>query len=108
MLTLGKGAVGTTPGVLLGRGFLLGFGGFLRGRLLIDKVIGVVAWKVLYLSPALKDKEVIHNLIHEIAVVRDNHQAALIVQKELLQDVERNDVKVIGWLVQNEEVRVLN
>ena len=92
----------------MGRGFFLGFGGFFRGRLLIDKVIGVVAWKVLYLSPALEYEEVIHNLIHEIAVVRDNHQAALIVQKELFQDVERNDVKVIGWLVQNEEVRVLN
>ena len=50
----------------------------------------------------------VHHLVHEVAVVRHDDDAALKVLQVLLQDLQSDDVHVVGGLVQNEEVGVLH
>ncbi len=50
----------------------------------------------------------LHEAVKEVAVVRDDNKASLILLEVFLQNVERNDVKVVGGLVENEKVRLLH
>ena len=48
----------------------------------------------------------IHYLIHEIAVVRYHDEAPLETGEVLLQDIQGEDIQVVGRLVQHQEVGV--
>ena len=44
--------------------------------------------------------------VHEIAVVRDHEDRARVIQEIALEPEEREEVEVVGWLVEHEEVRL--
>ena len=50
----------------------------------------------------------VHNLIHEIPVVRYDHQTSRKIQKEVFKHVEGYNVEVVGRFVQDQEVGVLD
>src|SRR5687768_5420600 len=45
-------------------------------------------------------------MIHKITVVRDEHRTSGELIEVVLQHIQGVDIKVIGWLIQNEEVRI--
>ena len=69
--------------------------------MLVGKIVRIVAREVLNLAISLEDEEVVYDLVHEVAVVRDDHQAAFVVEQELLEDVEGDDVQVVGRLARH-------
>ena len=72
--------------------------------LLLGTVFAVVAREVLHPSIAFEHEEVVHHFVHEIAVVAHHNEAALELGKVVLQDLQRDDVEVVGGLVEDEEV----
>jgi hypothetical protein len=56
---------------------------------------------------ALEDEECGGDLVEEVAVVGDHQDAAGEVDEGRLQDLEGEEVQVVGGLVQDEEVGVL-
>ena len=55
---------------------------------------------------AFENEEVVDDVVHKAAVVADDDKAALVADEELLEDAEGVDVKVVGGLVEDEEVGV--
>ena len=68
----------------------------------------IIAWEVLHDAVAFEDEEMVHNLVHEVAVVADNDDAALEVLQVLLQNLQRSDVEVVRGLVEDKEVGALH
>ena len=50
----------------------------------------------------------IYYLVHEVAVVRNHNQAAFELGQIFFQNLQRNNIEVVGWLVQNQKVRVFD
>ena len=48
----------------------------------------------------------LHHLVHKVAVVRDDDHAAREFEEEVFQDIEGEDVQVVGRLIQDQEVGV--
>ena len=53
---------------------------------------------------ALEDEGARHDVVEEVAVVADQQQRAGVVHQQLLQDVERVGVEVVGRLVEHQDV----
>lgn len=78
--------------------FLQGFGTLLC--VFGGAVFGVVAVVVADATVALKDQEVVDDVVHETAVVAYDDEAAAVVFEELFEDFEGVDVEVVGRLVE--------
>ena len=48
----------------------------------------------------------VHQFVHEVAVVRHHHQAAREVHQEFLEDGQREDVQIVGRFVEDQKVGV--
>ena len=57
-------------------------------------------------SVALQNKKRICNLVHKIAVVANNQKAAGKTGKELLKNIHRKNIKVVGGFIQNQKVGI--
>ena len=68
----------------------------------------VIAWEILHDAVTFEDEEVVHNLVHEVAVVRDDDDAASEVLQVLLQNLQRSDVEIVRGLVEDEEIGALH
>ena len=80
----------------------------LRFQLLPLPILRVVPREILHNAVAFEDEEVVHNLVHEVAVVADDDDAAFEVLQVLLENLQGIDVEVVGRLVEHEEVRALH
>src|SRR5690606_32436986 len=74
----------------------------------IYPVIRIVSGKILYGSVPLENEEMVHDLVHEIAVVGDHDQAARKIQQKPFQDVQGHDIQVVGRFVQDQEIGILD
>ena len=85
-------------------------GFFFTGKLVLVflplAILGIIAGEILYLALPTENQKMIHNFVHEVAVVGDNDDAALETTQVFLQDIQRNDIEVVRRLVEHEEVRV--
>ncbi len=68
--------------------------------------LGIVTGIVLDDRIALEDQEMVHYLIHEITVVRDDDKTSVEVSEVVLEDVHGLDVEVVRGLVENKEIRI--
>ena len=68
----------------------------------------VIAWEILHDAVTFEDEEVVHNLVHEVAVVRDDDDATSEVLQVLFQDLQRCDVEIVRGLVEDEEIGALH
>ena len=50
----------------------------------------------------------VNQAVQEVPVVGDDDQAALELLQVFLQDIQGDDVQVVRWLVQDEEVGLLH
>ena len=91
------------------RFFLPSLGGA-GGRLLLLPlpILRIVAWEVLDFALSFEHQQVVHHLVHEVAVVADHDDAAREVLQVFFQNLQRHNVKVIGGLVEHQEVGVLH
>ena len=48
----------------------------------------------------------IDHFVHEITVVRNNDQTTFEVAQVIFQDTHYEDVEVVGWLIENQEIRI--
>ena len=69
-------------------------------------ILRVVAREVLDDTIALENEQMIHYLVHEVAVVADHDDTAGEVFEILLQHLQRLYVEVVGRLVKDKEVRI--
>ena len=72
----------------------------------VGAVLSVVAREVVYVALSLEDEDVVDHLIHEVAVVADDDDASSEILQVFLEDLQGDDVEVVGGLVENKEVRV--
>ena len=94
---------------LLGLGTSLAFRlRLLAAELLPFTVLRIVAGEVLDLALALEYQQVVHDLVHEVAVVTHHNDASGEVLQVLFQYLQRHDVKVVGGFVEHQEVGVLH
>ena len=92
---------GRGPGccsLLIGGCLFLGIG--------LDAVLGVVPREIPDATGTVQHEDVVHKLVHEIAVVAHKEQAPREVQEELLQHAKGKNVEVVGGLVKHQEIRV--
>ena len=94
----GFAGVGGGAGIFFLALFLLVFEG------LIVAELGVVAGEVVHFALSTEHEQVVHHLVHEVAVVAHHDDAALEVGQVFLQSLEGGDVEVVGGLVEDEEV----
>ena len=66
--------------------------------------IGVVTGEILYIALAIKNKNVVYNLVHKIAVVAHHNNAPLEVAQILLEHLKGFNIEVVGGLVEHKEV----
>ena len=69
-------------------------------------VLRIVAGEVAYVALPIKYKQVVYNLVHEVAVVTHYDNTAGKVAQILLKHLKGENVEIIGRLVKNEEVGV--
>ena len=69
-------------------------------------ILRIVAGKIADVSLPVEHQQVVHHLIHEVAIVAHHNHTSLEVLQVLFQYVQRNDVQVVGRLVQNQEIRI--
>ncbi len=67
-------------------------------------ILGVIALKPFDLAITLKCQNVGRDSVQEPAVVRYHHGAARKIQQSLLQRAQRFNIKIIGWLVQQQHI----
>ena len=67
-------------------------------------IVSIIARIVLQFAIALHHKQMVHHLVHEVAVVAHHNHAAAEVLQILLQHLQGDDVKVVGRFVENQEV----
>ena len=68
--------------------------------------MSIVAREIAYYSVALENEQMVYHLIHEISVVTHYDNAAREVLKILLKHLERLYIKVVGGLIEYQEVGV--
>ena len=68
----------------------------------------IVSREILHIALAFENKQMIHHLVHEIAVVADYDYTTMEILQILFKHLKRNDVKVICRLVKNQEIGVLH
>ena len=85
---------------------LVFFNGFFALQGLVFSVLRIVAREVLYLSIAFENEQMVYHLIHEIAVVRYYYDTAGEVLQVFFEYLKRLNIKVVGRLVEYQEVRI--
>ena len=70
------------------------------------EVAAVTCREILEFAVAFEDEQVIGNLIHEVAVVRHDDQTARVGLQVLFKHLQRQDVEVVGRLVEHQEIRI--
>ena len=90
------------------RSFLERGGGFPLPALFftVVQVFGAFAYKTAYTAVVFEDEEGVGDFVHEIAVVTDDEEAAFVTEEKIFQNVHGEDVKVVGWFVQDEEIGI--
>src|SRR5258705_13992847 len=68
-------------------------------------VVLVIAFEPDDPAVALEGEHVGGDTVEEPAVVADDHGAARVIEQGLLERAERVDVEVVGWLVEQQQVR---
>ena len=78
------------------------------GRRSVERqaVIGVIPRKISDLALAFEDQQVVHQAVHEIAIMRYQQQAALELLQKVFQDLKANQIQIVGGLVHDQEIRL--
>ena len=71
-------------------------------------VFAVASDEVLHETVPAEYEKMVHQLVEEMAVVRYYYQRAAELLQIFFKYVERHDVKVVGRLVKNQQVRLLH
>ena len=71
-------------------------------------ILRVVARKVTHIALPLKYQKMIHHLVHKITVVAHHNHATFEIPQIFLQYLQRDNVQIVGRLVQHQEVRILH
>src|SRR5688572_21110897 len=71
-------------------------------------IIGVCSRKIFYLSAAFKRKDVVNESVHKITVVGNNENTAFKLIEKFFEGLKRNNVKIIGRLIENQKVWILD
>src|SRR5690606_23067855 len=74
----------------------------------VEAVVGVISREILDFSIPLEHKEMVHDLVHEIAVVGNDDQTAWEIQEKALQYVQGDNVQIIGRFVQDQKIGILD
>jgi len=69
-------------------------------------VLGVITREIPDLAGPFKDQQVVDNLVHKVPVVRNHQYTTFEVLQVVFQDIQRQDIEVVGGLVQNQEVGI--
>ncbi len=80
-----------------------GFAVFLRGVVKFTQPLLIIAVSA-YDSVADKPEHTVTDPIEQVTVVGDEQQGAVKVEQALFEDIERGDVKIIGRLVEQQDI----
>ena len=69
-------------------------------------ILCIVSGEILDFALAFKHQQMVHHLIHKVAVVRYHNHAPGKILQVFLQNLQRHNVQVVGRLVQHQEVGV--
>ena len=58
---------------------------------------------IFYTTFSIQDKNVIHEPVHKITVMRYHQQATLITIQKFLQNIQSDNIQIIRRLIQNED-----
>ena len=69
-------------------------------------VLSVVTGEIFQVGITTEYQQMIDNLIHKVAVVRNNDHTTFKVTQIFFQHIQRYDIEVVGRLIQYKEVRI--